>query len=107
MLKPYRLKAFPPCPKTLSEFGWQLNQGGYSKILNYELNNITAVTVIDLDGETHVLFYDQDLLDEYFKNISHIFVDATFQTRPRIQDCTQLLNILAVINNCVRQFMFY
>ena len=107
LLKPYRLKAFPPYPKTLAQFGEQLDTGGYDKLLNYENNKLSVVTIEDQEGFVHILFYDQKLLDEFFKDVKHIFVDGTYQTRPNIKHCSQLLNVLAVISGVVRNLNYY
>ena len=101
-IKYYKFKVYPRHPKSLEEFADQLKDNKYDKLLNYELNSVTAVPVRDDDGNCHIVFYDKKLLDEYFKNIQHMFIDATFQTRPKISDCQQLLNVLAVLHNCVK-----
>ena len=106
-MKHYRLQEFPPCPNSLCEFAAQLNAGGYCKVLDYDTNSVTSINVVDSDGFTHLLFYDLDLIKRNCGFVTHMFIDGTFKTRPRIKDCTQLLNVLVVIHNRVSLAHFY
>ena len=104
LLKPYCLKAFPLYPNSVriprTAGYWRIRQAA-------QLRALSAVTVKHEERFVHILFYDQKSLDEYFKEIRHIFADGTYQTRPNIRQCIQLLNVLAVISDSVRNLNSY
>lgn len=78
----------------MEEFIVQLNDEQYSSVLKYDNHKLTAVPIVDADGCVHILFYDEEILKTYFLYVTHLFIDATFGTRPKISDCMQLLNVL-------------
>lgn len=58
---------------------------------------------IDRDGEQHIIFYDPAFIREIMPNVTKIFIDASFQTTPRITRVSQLLTLKVVSHGHVSQ----
>lgn len=96
-----RRQTFPPKPTTLHEFSQQIAEGSYNFLLTYKGYKIETLTVTDENNNTHIIFYDPDLIENFFKKIWQMFIDGTFQTRTLIGDCEQMLTIIGIFMNRV------
>lgn len=104
-MKRWRLKNFPPSPTCLQQFLQQLNENLYARVLRYTADHsLTVQVVTDRNGDTHVLFYDKTFIKEFFRTVSRLFIDATFQCRPNLSDVCQLLTVMGVVTNHVSCF---
>lgn len=71
-------------------------EGGYDKLMKYKTHTLEAAVVTDSDGFIHILFYDKEFINTRLNRIMQLFIDATYDTRPKLKDCMQLLNILGI-----------
>lgn len=106
-LKHWRLNLYPPYPTSLEEFKAQLISNEYDMVLKYlDGYEITSTNVIDEKGDEHILFYDKDLIKAHFSKSSHLSMDATFEGRINLKECSQLFTLLALRGDNVIIFPF-
>ncbi|KAL7294469.1 hypothetical protein TKK_0012463 [Trichogramma kaykai] len=82
----------------MAQFINQINNEEYNLILNYEEHKVSDIPVEDTDKFKHVLLYDSEFVQQNFKNCTHLFIDATFKSRPSLSDCLQLLIVMGVLS---------
>uniref|UniRef100_A0ABD2WAB1 MULE transposase domain-containing protein n=1 Tax=Trichogramma kaykai TaxID=54128 RepID=A0ABD2WAB1_9HYME len=97
-LKKWRSTKFPVKAKDMAQFINQINNEEYNLILNYEEHKVSAIPVEDTDKFKHVLLYDSEFVQQNFENCTHLFIDATFKSRPSLSDCLQLLIVMGVLS---------
>lgn len=95
----WRRGIWPASPKSLAEFHRVLTAPGNEKLTSYNDATMTLDSVVDSDGEQHVIFYDPVFVRKVMTTATKIFVDATFQTTPRMAGISQLLTIMVVSHN--------
>ena len=71
--------------------------------MNYAHGRLRTRRLIDENGDSHIILYDEEFLRAEFSTVDKIMVDATFSSTPRIERCYQFLTILGVKYNHVRK----
>lgn len=79
----------------------QLEDPQNQRLLEYDLGKMSPVSISDDEGNVHLLMYDPELANE-FLNVSHVVIDGTFQTTPRVRGVYQLVAVLGVKYDHVR-----
>ncbi|XP_043288577.1 uncharacterized protein [Venturia canescens] len=86
---------YPPSPRTLQSMAEQCQQPECRRLLEYDLGTINTTTITDDEGNVHFLMHDPQFTSE-FVDVTHTFIDGTFQTTPRVRGVYQLVTILGV-----------
>lgn len=97
----WRRGVWPASPKNLDEFHRVLTAPGNEKLTTYNDASMTLEHIVDNDGEKHEVFYDPVFVRKVMPSATKIFIDATFQTTPRMAGISQLLTVMVVSHNHV------
>ncbi|XP_043287572.1 uncharacterized protein [Venturia canescens] len=95
-MKKCRRRRYPQQPHTIEVFVQQLTAPEYTRNLEYETGHLTVVLITDENNGKHVIFYDAKFVQEEMTEVTRLFIDATFKSRPRLQGVYQVLTILGV-----------
>lgn len=75
---------------------------------NLESTNgrLSVHLITDESGAQHALFWDAVFVSEEMGDVSRLLIDATFRSRPRIEGVYQLLTIMGIKLNHVRNDLY-
>lgn len=79
----------------------QLEQPESEKLLQYHVGKLTTRKIVDTENNVHLLMYDAQFAEE-FANVTHVFIDGTFQTTPRVRGVYPLVTVLGIKYDHVR-----
>lgn len=99
----WRQRRFPSNPANLQAFGENL-QGAN---LEFAGGHVTSQTITDANNDTHVVFYDQQMLENRFVGIDRLFIDAANSCTPDINGAQQTLRVIGVFHGRVSILIFY
>ena len=91
---------FPANPNSMHVFAQQLANNRRLGQYNDD-GMLTSESILDVDGEMHIAFFDQNFIQNYISNAEELLIDATFEVLPHIQRAYQLLRIMARRHNHV------
>lgn len=97
----WRRGIWPANPKNLADFHRVLSTPGNEKLTSYNDAAMTVDKVMDSQREEHVIFYDSVFVRQVMPTATKIFIDATFQSTPRMAGVSQLLTVMVVAHNHV------
>lgn len=101
-MKRWRKRNFPPTPHTLEEFFRRATDPAYAKNLQYGSGSLSVKLVTDDHGHNHVLLYDADFVFREMLTVTRLFIDGTFRSAPDLQGVYQLVTLMAIKFNHVR-----
>ena len=104
-MKECRRKHYPACPRNIQEFVDRLADPAQARILEYDTGRLTVKMITDADNAQHAIFVDENFVREEMAEVSKLFIDATYQSTPRIAGAYQLLSIMGIKLNHVRKFI--
>lgn len=105
-MKRWRQKQFPKQPKTILGMGTLLGNNDNKKLLDYGKGTLQSVIITDADGCNHLLLFDQQLINEEFKNVpnSRAWIDGTFKTTVKLDDAYQHATVMVSKYDHVSKF---
>lgn len=101
-MKECRRKRFPRHPHTIEEFVQRLTDLEFGRSLEYDTGRFSVILITDSNNGRHVILYDAHFVHEEMSEVTRLFVDATFRSRPRLEGAYQLLTIMGIKLNHVR-----
>lgn len=111
-MKRCRKNVYPPHPQNIFEFANRLTDPQYERNLEYQIGRganamhgqLSVRLVTDDRGNNHALLYDEAFISTKMREVDRIFVDGTFRSTPNLNDATQLVTIMGIKQNYVRNF---
>ena len=97
----WRALSFPPSPTSIEAFGDSLLQVHDGGILDFPHGRLRTRRLVDNNGDSHIIFYDEEFLRIEFTTTEKILVDATFNSVPRIERCYQFFTVMGIKYNHV------
>lgn len=97
----WRRAIWPANPSNLSDFYNKLTAAGKEGLCSYNDSSMTVDSVIDEDGEQHLVFYDRAFINDVMPQVTKVFIDGTFQTTPAMAGEYQLLTLMVVTHSHV------
>ena len=100
-MKVWRRAIYPRQPETLAEFALQLADPANELILQYHSGQLKSTLLRDANNDIHLFLWDQQFLSYVEMNISHFFIDGTFQTTPNMNGVYQLVTLMGIFHGHV------
>lgn len=97
----WRRAVWPANRSSLANFYNQLSAARNEHLSSYNYTSMSTDSVIDGDGEQHLVFHDPAFIREVMPNVTKVFIDATFQTTPAMVGVYQLLTLMVVTHGHV------
>lgn len=88
-------------PENLEEFAASLN----GTRLEFPNGHCSTETVVDGGGNSHLLLFNANLLQNEFTDVQTWFLEATDASRPDVDGATQVLNFIGLKQEHVSNFM--
>lgn len=92
----WRRAVFPPNPRNIREFAAQLVAPQNAVLRQFDGGAVQSQLIVDGDGEVHLAFWDECILQNHIGDVSRVFADCTFHATPNLDGAYQLLIVNAI-----------